>query len=237
MSDNSNLDRKTLRWLEVAGIHAVSFEDKSWPCSDSKVFLLTKSDGRRLYLKQFSSSVKFSNELRTYFDWLPQLSFPVPTLVAHDASLRMLVVTDAGKSVGDFSRLLPKVQRELMKQSGVFLRQLHKAEFVDDDPLPLGDALMLRAQRCQQTLREFPTSQSMVGHQVVEVAVAELGEVVSDLNEFQRVPCHRDFWQRNWVVPEKRSSDAIEMAVIDFEHAQPDLFPFRFYEDMVRPVA
>ena len=227
-STNLKLDFQTSQWLEDKGIHAVDCADKSWPNSESKVIKLTESAGRSLYLKQFSSSAKFSNEIRAYRDWLPQLTFPVPTLVAHDVSLRTLVVTDAGQSFDDFKPLPPASQHELMKQAGDFLRQLHHVEFVDDDSMLIGEAFMLRAERCRETLRECPTSHSMFSLQDVDVMVAELEEVVADLNQFQRVPCHKDFWQRNWVVPAKSSRDEAAMSVIDFEHAQPDLFLIDF---------
>ena len=192
-SINLKLDPQTSQWLEDNGIHAVDRADKSWPNSGSKVIQLTESAGRSLYLKQFSSSAKFSNEIRAYRDWLPQLTFPVPTLVAHDVSLRTLVVTDAGQSFDDFKRLPPASQHELMKQAGDFLRQLHHVEFVDDDSTLIGEAFRRRAERCRKALREFPPGQAMISLQTVDVMVAELEEVVADLNGYQRVPCHKDF--------------------------------------------
>ena len=90
----------------------------SWPDSGSSVIWLTESTGRQLYLKQFSSAAKFSNEVRAYRDWLPLLSFPAPALVAHDPSLRALLITDAGQSIGNFSELPTKSQHELMQQAG-----------------------------------------------------------------------------------------------------------------------
>ena len=36
-----------------------------------------------------------------------------------------------------------------------------------------------------------------------------------------RVPCHRDFRPRNWIV-ERRSSNALRLRVVDFEHARAD---------------
>ena len=227
-SINLTLDRQTLQWLEDNDIYAVDCADKSWPDSGSSVFWLIESTGRQLYLKQFSSAAKFSNEVRAYCDWLPQLTLPVPTLVAYDETLRTLVVTNAGKSVDDFKRLSPKSQRELMKQAGDFLRQLHHVQFVDDDSMLIGDAFRLRAERCRETLHEYPPEQAMISLQTVDVMVAELEEVVADLNGYQRVPCHRDFWQRNWVTFSQPTNDEAVMAVIDFEHAQPDLFLFDF---------
>ena len=90
--------------------------------------------------------------------------------------------------------------------------------------MAIGEALIIRAECCRETLRECPTFQPTFSLQAVDVMVAELEEAVVDLNQFQRVPCHKDFWQRNWVVPAKGSHDEAVMSVIDFEHAQPDLF-------------
>ena len=96
------------------------------------------------------------------------------------------------------------------------MRALHTLSFEDDDPLGLPEAYAQRGSawlgRAAGLLE--PRLVAWVGEQV-EGAVVLLAQLRA-----VRVPCHRDYSPRNWLV--NLSGGKVQLSVIDFEHARPD---------------
>jgi hypothetical protein len=92
--------------------------------------------------------------------------------------------------------------------AGHFLAALHRIELADDDPLPLGEALIRRTESWRRRAALDPKQARIVDHH---------GPRPELFAGARRVPCHRDFAPRNWLW------DGETLAVIDFEHARPDL--------------
>ncbi len=192
-----------------------------WPHAESSVWAVTGVE--QAFLKVFRQPRKFVQERQAYRAWLPQLEPPLtPRLLAENSDLQALLVSVCpGTPVED--TYLNKVQRlEMYRQAGAWLRALHTLPSTDNDPVPLPEAYAQRGAawlgRAAGLLE--PNTTSWVVEQV-EGAVALLEQLRA-----VRVPCHRDYSPRNWLVDLSAnvSVGSVQLSVIDFEHARPDFW-------------
>ena len=186
-----------------------------WPHAESSVWRVTGAEGA--FLKVFRQPHKFVQEQRAYREWVLQLGSS-PRLLAENAALRALLVSGCPGDLLERTHLSTKQYLEVYRQAGAWLRALHTLPFTDDDPLPLPEAYAQRGavwlERAVGLLE--PTLISWVGEQVecAVTSLAQLGAV--------RVPCHRDYSPRNWLVD--LSGGNVQLSVIDFEHSRPDFW-------------
>ena len=192
-----------------------------WPHAESSVWAVTGVE--QAFLKVFRQPRKFVQERRAYRAWLPQLEPPLtPRLLAENSDLQALLVSVCpGTPVED--TYLNKVQRlEMYRQAGAWLRALHTLPSADDDPVPLAEVYAQRGSAWLERAAGLlePNTTSWVAEQV-EGAVALLEQLRA-----VRVPCHRDYSPRNWLVDLSTnvSVGSVQLSVIDFEHARPDFW-------------
>ncbi len=226
------LSEDALRWLKSNGIDISEVIDMSWPSSGTFVSQVNQSDGERCFLKQFKCSDKFARAVNAYENWLVDFEVSVPRLISVDRPGLRFLMSDVG-DCSTWENLSPDQQERIQFEAGKFLKKLHKVEFEDNDQTPLGEAVLRRAQATYKRMLELQAAGSQEyfgGTSVEEVAniVSGVEEVLPLLNLCKRVPCHRDFWRRNWIWPrnEGKTCDEVSFRVIDFEHARPDLFLF-----------
>lgn len=192
-----------------------------WPHAESAVWAVQGE--RRAFLKVFRQPRKFVQERHAYQVWLPQLASAevrTPLLLGESETLRALLVSALPGELMERApltpSLTPSLSLEAYRQAGAFLRALHTLPFKDDDPFSLAEATRHRARawlrRAEGTVKQDLIA--WVGEQAAEVAdtLTKLGTV--------RVPCHRDYTPRNWLV--EISGKRIRLSVIDFEHSRPD---------------
>ena len=198
---------------QLGPLQAVRF--CGWPHAESSVWAVTGAE--QAFLKVFRQPRKFVQERRAYREWLPQLGFQrTPRLLAESSELRALLVSARPGALLEHAHPNEMQRLEAYRQAGAWLQALYALPFVDDDPVPLAKAY---AQRGSAWLRRAagllePNLISWVGEQV-ESAVKSLEQLGAE-----RVPCHRDYSPRNWLVG--LSEGSVQLSVIDFEHARPD---------------
>jgi len=188
-----------------------------WPQSPSRVWRVRGGDGALFYLKEFDEERKREQELAAYDRWLPALrdgEVRLPEVVARsDPSLRAIILSEVP---GEIAGGLPLDEEQgiaLHRAAGAFLRRLHSLPFDDDDPMPLAEAMPLRLAVWLErggdrlSFEEGRLARALVG----DGAVFE-GD--------RRVPCHRDYHLRNWLLD--RRTLPPRLGVIDFEHARAD---------------
>jgi Ser/Thr protein kinase RdoA (MazF antagonist) len=98
------------------------------------------------------------------------------------------------------------------REAGAWLARLHRLPVTDDDPLPLAEAYRRRADAWIGRARDLLPAATL------RSVRSCLDEALPRLEARRRVPCHRDMGPRNWLVADGRLR-----AVIDFEHARPDV--------------
>ena len=168
--------------------------------------------GGRAVLKAYRSPRPFGQERTAYRAWLPDLP-RVPRLLAQRAAdpPALLIEHMAGRAADSFV-LDTDAERALHRDAGAWLRLLHGVPFRDGDPVPLAEAIAMRVRGWVELAEPGDASAA------ARWAGALLADAEVVLAGAARVPCHRDFEPRNWLV----RPDAGLSAVIDFEHARPD---------------
>ena len=183
-----------------------------WDHAASNVWEVV-SGGRRFYLKHHKQPRKFRQEAYAYRAWTPHLNATPDLVATHEGPNALLLSAVPGVLAQD-AALSDAQGRAAYRRAGAFLRRLHDLPFDDTDALPLADAMTKRGEawiaRATGTLE--PPVIDWVWAQLAEAA-----EVVGERG-WTRVPCHRDYTARNWLV------DSGDFYVIDFEHARPDLW-------------
>lgn len=187
-------------------VPAGTWTDRSWSHGESEVWEL--SGQRTVFVKRHRSRRKHQQELRAYQDWLPALPAGAhPRLLAHAPGVLVI----EGLSGGLLQDLPPDDPRlpGLYEQAGRWLHRLHTLPFEDDDPLPVPEALR---RRMKGWVRR--AAGSIDPQLLAEVERPVHTDVFAGV---LRVRCHRDFSPRNLLV------DGDALAVIDLEHARPDV--------------
>lgn len=181
-------------------------EDRSWSHGVTRVYRVTTATDT-CFVKQHSLDRKYAQELRAYHEWVPALAAAgvlVAALLGEEAEQRVLVLSDLHGSAPE-----PR-DPGVHAQAGAALAVLHGLPFVDPDAMAVRQAVLARLARWAEEARG----------RVPDAVVARVTAEVGDARVFEggrRVPCHRDFSPRNWVLRDGR------FGLIDFEHATPDI--------------
>lgn len=102
---------------------------------------------------------------------------------------------------------------DIHEVAGRWLRRLHDMSFTDRDPLPLAEALQLRASSWSGR------AEGLVPAPIIAWSSERLEAL--DLRQATRVPCHADVGPRHWLW-----CDVAGLAVVDLGHARADLWAF-----------
>lgn len=182
-------------------------EDRSWAHGVTRVYRVATASGTA-FVKVHSQLRKFDQERRAYEEWVPALAASgvlVAEVLGADPALRALALTDLGGVAPDPAD--PRVHA----QAGAALAALHGLPFVDADPMPVREAVLAR------TARWAGEARGLLPAEVVARVTAEVAASSASFDGGRRVPCHRDFSPRNWMIRDGR------FGLIDFEHAAPDI--------------
>lgn len=225
----NNPPPKLLSFARQHGGEVLDVRDLSWDHGESAVWQLQTPSGEFI-LKAHRQGRKFSQELTAYREWLPRLQearqgsggrtgFPGLVASRSGAPRALLLTFEPGDLLQDLeegvaSGELGQAERlAAFQAAGTFLRRLHDLPLGDDDPLPLADAYALRADSWLQRARD------VVPEAVRDWVAQQAEEAVPVLRQQVRVPTHRDYTPRNWLL--ERSTG--RLTIFDFEHSRPDL--------------
>ncbi len=172
----------------------------------------------KAFLKVFKQPRKFFQERRAYRDWLPHLDATPNLLGESEPHSALLVSAVPGKNVDDVL-LTPEEALTAYRQAGTFLQRLHTLPFTDDNPVPLLEDYRQRA-KTWLARADGLLEPDLIAW--VTARAAEAAELLEEMNP-TRVPCHRDYTARNWLVD---VTDGLKLSVIDFEHSRPDFWLF-----------
>lgn len=237
-----------LKLASAALGEVTSVQDLSWGHGESEVWRVTSAQGNAI-LKAHRQRRKFLNELEAYRLWAPLLrpalqpGSAVPELLAaRSESPRALLLGWHPGELLERLRLPRPSEAAVHERAGQFLRALHDLPVADTDALPLAHAY-------RQRIRTWgERAAGIVPDALIHAVTNQAEGALPFIAACARVPCHRDYTPRNWLVgmPAPGSAapagarvgaDAADAAgapraagapsalvVIDFEHSQPDLY-------------
>ena len=182
---------------------------RGWDHAESRVWRVV-ARRQTAYLKQHRQPLKHKQEYRAYTEWLPRLPDITPKLLA-DFEDSLLLSEVPGELVEDKERRDEDV-RDLYRQAGAFLQELHDLPFVYEDEMTLAEAFVRRTEAWTGRVGDILSADD------VAWVKARVAEALPILKNYKRVPCHRDYTARNWL------ADDGKLHVIDFEHSRPDLW-------------
>lgn len=180
-----------------------------WEHAESQVWRV-EAQTRTAFLKCHRRANKFDQERNAYSAWLSDLPTPEPIASHHDPNALLLSAVP-GNLVQNLT--LSKAQTlQVYEQAGDFLGRLHRLKVEDKEAVTLPDAVATRLEFWLNKVGEI------VSRQDIEFVRNHMNEALPYLRDKRRVPCHRDYTARNWLL------DGADFYVIDFEHAHRDFY-------------
>src|SRR5215472_13698089 len=192
--------------------------DYSWAHGMSAVLRLRDARGVAWFAKRHRARDRHAAEVTAYRQWVPALGVHAPRLHAAD-ELRSAIIISAVpgepapwpaadlRALPDAARL---AEQAVQREAGVLLRRLHDAQ----PPSPWDG---WGAAKVAEFDALMPMASQLLDKRDLALARAQV-EPLSGLPGLGRVPCHRDYTPRNWLV-----KDGVQY-VIDFEHARLDVW-------------
>lgn len=199
------LEASVRTWVEDRLGPLLSVRESSWGAGPNRVWWVKAPSGEAM-LKQYAEHRKLDQERRAYREWTGCLGGSVARWIDDSDPLELGLLTRLETHV---SPSFPRI--ELHRRAGALLARFHQQPFEDSDAMDLGEAIARRTAQWRERAKEILSAHDLAW------ADTRLGDL-RDFASFRRVPCHRDYTSRNWLV--LTSGD---VAVIDFEHTRPDL--------------
>jgi len=176
----------------------------------SRVWRVDWAD-RAVFVKQHHQARKRRQEVFALREWTPRLvaaNHRVPVLIADLPRFDAVVMTAVAGDEAD--KRPPGDVAGLWRAAGRVLRALHDLPFTDTDPVGLPEAIVARTEAwCAR-------AEGLVSATTVGAVRQRIGRGEAFVGA-RRVPCHRDYQPRNWLV-----AGGTGPGVVDWEHATPD---------------
>lgn len=192
-------------------------EDCSWEHRMSTVIRLRDARGSVWFLKRHRERERYLAELSAYRRWVPALGASAPRLRASDNALQAIILSALPGEPAPWpdpsdrpSSTQAVAEAAIQREAGALLRRFHDAQ-----------PAMSWNDFGQAKLEEFdrlaPCAAGLVTPVELASARAEV-ETLAGAACAVRVPCHRDYTPRNWIV----SAGAVR--VVDFEWCRLDVW-------------
>jgi thiamine kinase-like enzyme len=177
-------------------------KDWSWPDGTASVVEFLDGRGARWIVKRHRFDERYRTERTAYERWVPAIADRAPKLAATDDTLRTLLLSSLPRDGTDWH------DDSVRRDAGAVLRRLHDAE-------PIEPSSDLAAEK----LAELEEWERRGGGLVTRREADFARWAVRALATFpvpERVPCHRDYTPRNWILRAGR------VHVVDFEEMRPE---------------
>ncbi len=194
---------------------AAGWHDASWDHGESEVWRATLQSGGDVFVKRHRQPAKFAQERAAYERWAPVVGSCPRLIAAEGGALQALILESVPGAPLLLSEVPDEVKLESYAAAGRWLRRLHALPWDDGDPMDVATALTKRSATWSKRARALP--KSPLSETWIDAVHARVSAPwPTDVALPTRVPCHRDFTARNWIV------EGSTFTVIDFEHARAD---------------
>ncbi len=204
--------------------HALEFSFAGWPHTQSRVWRAARPDGSAFYVKHHAEPYLFERHSYACHHWVRQLPACVPACVpelvaASDAALGTMIFGQVPGRLLELVPLPPKLELDVYRDAGRVARAMHTLNCEDD---PSFDAAADFTASAHDYCRR---ARGLVDNATLDWA-ADMLRDGSSFKGHRRVPCHRDYSPRNWLV--EVIDGRAKLCVIDFERARLDLGLYDF---------
>jgi len=179
------------------------------PGGSCRVWAGTCSDGSAAFLKWHPQRRSWRQEEQALRQWLPQIAQELanrPELLDSSEQEGLLLISAVAGEPVESGTDSEQELHIIHRQTGVFLRELHRLEVVDEDPVALSKAMPERLQGW------IDKADGVLEDDQIVQATKCIGDGSLFAND-RRVACHNDYQPRNWLW------DGHRLGIIDFEHA------------------
>jgi hypothetical protein len=195
----------------------LDFHNVSWETGGALVWRITASSGERFFLKRHETELRFELDTRAQEDWIPLLPEAerqmTVRLVGISQELRATIVIEVPGEMVLSARPSFEERLAVNRAAGAFAKVLHSIPFEDDDPLNYGEYAATRLEQILEKTAPY-----------VDIDLIRWARKTFDggsaFGDVRRVPCHRDYSQRNWIID--RADGGLKFGVIDWERARSD---------------
>ena len=180
-------------------------EDSSWEHRASSVLRLRDAEGGRWVVKRNRERARYEAELAAYQKWAPALGEHAARLRGYEDEGQILVLSTLPGELswpGD---------ADGHRRAGAALRLLHESELAR----PWDEFQMTKLSEFEDLA---PQASQLFPVDVVDFVLTRILALAELDRTPLRVPCHRDYTPRNWLV------DGDRLYVLDFELARPDVW-------------
>lgn len=193
------------QWLdnEAFGAPLKLVKDWSWPDGKADVFEVRDRAGTTWFVKQHRHDEFYESEKTAYARWVPALDDRAPDLRESNDDLRILVLSALPRDTETTWH-----DDDVRRDAGAVLRHLHDTE-------DLGVCEDLAAEKETELEQWLTRGPGLLESREVDFARSALRAMPASVRP-ERVPCHRDYTPRNWVLGNGR------VHVVDFEEMRPD---------------
>lgn len=206
-------------WLASNGDVIDEESSLSSPGSGNCVTLVRLESGQRVVLKEFASVGKFDQTMHARSKWVSHASVTSPKVLFSSRQDRCVASQWVGGQVGDSVEFSEEIERRIYAEAGKQLRRLHGC-----GSLPVTSGMSISAAMIRRLKSARQDAENLVPVSVVKLVSESVSGCATQFDTFDRVPCHRDYWRRNWIISREGEGDPLAVSVIDFEHARFDFW-------------
>lgn len=187
--------------------------DTSWARAESRVWRVHGVQGGTWYVKVHQNARFHEREVRALRTWARGLGAAAPRLVAAEATLRAVVLTQVpGSPLHGTVMPVPR-EREIFERIGALARRIHEASPPQLAPAGSGPAIAKAERHLNGAKAHLQPGDAEF--------VRELVRQASALPPLEWVETHGDLQLRNILATPDEEDDRGFVAVIDFERSEP----------------
>jgi len=193
----------------------LQFAFAGWPHGQSLMWKATGEGGRVVYAKVHAEPYLYERHIAAFRDWVPQLPCSTPELLLADQEHLLMVFEQLDGVPLETAFVSQQTELEAYRIAGRVAKAFH-----DIEP-ERTEKVWSAANAARSRMERFITmSEDTLDPELLSWVKAVLPETELFRGE-QRVPCHRDYSPRNWLVSD--TSGGLQWSLIDFERARLDL--------------
>jgi hypothetical protein len=186
-----------------------------WPHGQSLMWKAAGDGGPALYVKVHAEPYLYERHVAAFRDWVPQLPCSTPEVLFEDQEHLLMVFAELDGVPLETASVSRETELEAYRVAGRVAKAFHHIELNESE-----EAWSAANAARNRMERYIAMSDGKLCPELLAWTKTVLPETELFRGE-RRVPCHRDYSPRNWLVSE--TNGQLQWSLIDFERARLDL--------------